>query len=88
MAFIANQLTAMGSLDRPVFDRTGLQGTFDFALEWADEPENRPLGDIPDVSIGAVFLQALREQLGMKLESQKGSVEVLVLDHVEHPSEN
>jgi uncharacterized protein (TIGR03435 family) len=83
LPFIANQLTAMGALDRPVFDQTGLSGTFDFALEWADEP-----ADTNDVPAGATFLQAIREQLGMKLESQRSSVEVIVLDHVEHPSEN
>jgi uncharacterized protein (TIGR03435 family) len=66
-------------LDRPVLDRTGIAGEFDITLEWAFDPgaDNGP-------SIGT----ALQEQLGLKLEAQKGAVEVLVVDHVERPSAN
>jgi uncharacterized protein (TIGR03435 family) len=85
MGFVANQLSAIGQLERPVIDRTGLTGNFDFALEWVSEragadPE-------PDPS-GPTFLEALKDQLGIKLESEKGPAEVIILDHVEHPSEN
>ena len=87
MAFIANLLTSMGSFDRPVVDRTGLAGSFDFALEWAPElqtPGAGPQADLP----GPLFIDAVREQLGLKLDRQKGPVEVLVLDHVQRPSQN
>jgi uncharacterized protein (TIGR03435 family) len=85
MAFIANMLTSMGALDRPLLDQTGLTGSFDFALEWVFQPRGADLRtDLP----GPVFMDAVQEQLGLKLESQKGPAEVLVLDHVERPSQN
>jgi uncharacterized protein (TIGR03435 family) len=85
MDFIASMLVSMGSLDRPLLDQTGLEGTFDFALEWAYQPKGGDLNtDLP----GLGFVDAVREQLGLKLDSQKGTTEVLVVDHVERPSEN
>jgi uncharacterized protein (TIGR03435 family) len=84
MEFIANSLSAMGQLERPVIDRTGLSGNFDFALEWV--PERGP--DLEPDASGPTFLEALKEQLEIKLESQKGPAEVIIFDHVEHPSEN
>jgi uncharacterized protein (TIGR03435 family) len=90
MGFLANQLTAMGRLDRPVLDRTGLSGNFDFALEWAPEPNplQPPGADLQPDLRGPIFQDAVREQLGFKLESQKGAEDVLVVEHVERPSEN
>jgi uncharacterized protein (TIGR03435 family) len=90
MPFIANQLTAMGTLDRPVFDQTGLTGNYDFALEWVPAPVGLQLpgADLLSDPTGPAFLDAVAEQLGLKLVSQKGPAEVLVLDHVEHPSGN
>jgi len=82
MEFVANSLAAQGKLDRPIFDKTGLTGTFDFALEW-----ELAANDQADHS-GPTFLDAVQEQLGLKLDSQKGPLEVLLLDHIEHPSEN
>lgn len=85
MEFIANMLTSMGALDQPILDQTGLAGTFDFALEWVFQPPGTNLQtDLP----GPLFMDAVREQLGLKLESRRGPVEVLVLDHVERPSQN
>ena len=80
-------------LDRPVIDQTGLGRFYDFKLEWTPEPPanlgirggaeaNLPPTNGPDI------FTALREQLGLKLESRKGPVEVMVIDHVESPSEN
>ena len=77
-------------LGLPVLDRTGLRGNFDFALEWTPQPDDplQPNSDfLPDPS-GPSLLQALKEQLGLKLESQRGPAEVMVVDHFEHPSEN
>jgi len=76
-------------LDRPVFDRTGLSGTFDMSIEWAPTlpPGAAPPGFTPDET-GPTFTEALQDQLGLKLVPQTGPVDVLVIDHVEEPSEN
>jgi bla regulator protein blaR1 len=85
IGLIANFLTGAGNLGRPLVDHTGLNGTFDFSVEWTPDPP--PGVDFnPDQS--ATFLEALNEQRGLKLESSKGRVEVIVVDHVERPSEN
>jgi uncharacterized protein (TIGR03435 family) len=79
-------------LNRVVIDKTGETGLFDLHFEFTPN-DSTPLGGQPlpvapagenDVSI----FTALQEQLGLKLESTKGPVEVLIIDHVEKPSEN
>ena len=76
-------------VDRPVFDHTGLDGTFDMSIEWAPRPSGparrRGFTSDPD---GPTFFEALQDQLGLKLAPQTGPVDVLVIDHVEQPSEN
>ena len=75
-------------VDRPVLDRTGLSGTFDFSLEWSLAPDSaQPLGAQTE-DTGPTFLEALQQQLGLRLKSTKGPVDVLVIDHVQHPTEN
>ena len=75
-------------VDRPVFDHTGLAGTFDLSIEWAPRLNGPPpLGFIPDAD-GPTFAEALQDQLGLKLVPQTGPVDVLVIDHVEQPSAN
>jgi len=87
LAFIADTFSAGAGFDRPMIDATGLAGTFDFTLEFA--PERRGSGAAPDVDPpGPTFTEALRDQLGIKLQSQKGLVSVPVLDHLERPSAN
>jgi uncharacterized protein (TIGR03435 family) len=80
------------SVDRKVVDRTGISGVFDFILEFAPElgPGSQPRS-IPSESESSAprsIFTALQEQLGLKLKSQKGPVDVIVVDHVEEPSEN
>ena len=80
-------------LDRPVLDQTGLGQFYDFKLEWAPEPPpGMSAGGGADAGLppasGPDLFTALREQLGLKLESHKGPVEVMVIDHIEKPSEN
>ncbi len=79
-------------LGRNVIDETGLTGTFDIRLKWAIEPlsSGPPApGSAPaaEPTAPSVFT-ALQEQLGLKLEAAKGPVEVLVIDHIEKPTEN
>jgi uncharacterized protein (TIGR03435 family) len=65
---------------RPVEDHTGLEGNFDFQIEWA--PEETP--DSTDPSLFTV----LKEQLGLKLQSAKGTTDIIVIDRLTHPSAN
>lgn len=91
MGFISSSNILMGNLDRPVLDRTGLSGTFDFILEWTPErrePASPGVDSQPDLPVGPTFQQALREQLGLKLDAQKGPIDIIVVDRLEHPSEN
>jgi uncharacterized protein (TIGR03435 family) len=67
-------------LGRTVVDETGLKEAFDIHLEFA--PNNAPDSDSPSI------FTAVQEQLGLRLESAKGPVEVIVVDQVERPSEN
>jgi uncharacterized protein (TIGR03435 family) len=72
-----------------VIDQTGIDGRVDFTLEWVRESMDPapPTARLPDPE-GPTFLQALHDQLGMKLESTKAPLRILVIDHVEQPSEN
>ena len=90
MALLAGALSGLGRLDRPVVDQTGLDGRFDFSIEWAPEPDrpSLPNSDAPADLPGPTFLEALREQLGLKLQSTKAPLQILVVDHVERPSDN
>lgn len=82
-------------VDRKVVDKTGLTGRYDFTLRWTpDRPvpvtsgaDGGPAPPPPDSSGPSIFT-ALQEQLGLKLESQKGPVGTLVIESIEKPSEN
>lgn len=75
-------------IGRPVVDRTGLVGEYDFMLDWAPELvlSNRVIKGSHDIGSPAIG-EALHE-LGFRLQPQKGPVEILAVDHVEKPSEN
>ena len=81
--FLMNPFTG---IDRPIVDRTGLGGTFDLSVEWslARDSAQPPATQVED--IGPTFLEALREQLGLKLKSTKRAVDVIVIDHIERPT--
>jgi uncharacterized protein (TIGR03435 family) len=77
-------------LGRVVVDKTGLAGKYAFTLKWTPDTEAAPAaanGDATDVSGPSIFT-AVQEQLGLKLESSKGPVKILAIDHVEPPSDN
>jgi uncharacterized protein (TIGR03435 family) len=109
------------ALNRPVVDETGLNGTFDFKVEYSPESASptasegqrkteygpgsasptanevqHAANDVQRGEAGAgqpdpdgpAFLNALHQQLGLKLTSAKGEAQILVIDHVEKPSEN
>jgi uncharacterized protein (TIGR03435 family) len=84
---LASTLSRSG-LDRPVIDRTGLAGGFDLHLNVdCDVPESAARSCTIADPTGLSIFTAVREQLGLKLESAKAPVEILVIDHVEQPSE-
>jgi uncharacterized protein (TIGR03435 family) len=93
MELFAKQLASQ--LGRSVVDRTGLTGDFDFALTWTPDagqsmgPKEGTVDSPPPADAsGPTIFTALREQLGLKLEAQKGPVEILVIDRAEKASEN
>lgn len=90
LAFIGDTFGA-GAMGRAMVDQTVMTGRFDFTLEWAQElPQQGRAGvDAPAADItGPSFQDAMRDQLGIKLQARKAPVSVLVVDHLEKPSEN
>ncbi len=89
-------LNLANSLGRPVLDKTGLTGKYDFKLEWSLETLNvssptaatgaeTPAAPEPN---GPSLFAALQEQLGLHLEPQKAPADTLVIDHIARPSGN
>jgi uncharacterized protein (TIGR03435 family) len=78
-----------GTLGIPVLDNTGLKGFYNFKLQFADPRFQRPqsVGQLPVDTRPDIFT-AVQEQLGLELKTQKGPREILVIDHIERPSEN
>jgi bla regulator protein blaR1 len=89
-------------IGRLVVNKTGLKGNYDFTLKWTPDegqgkmfagpkdPGDGRAGEAapPADASGPSIFTALQEQLGLKLESQRGPVETIVIDHVEKPSGN
>ena len=81
-------------LERPVIDRTGLKGIYDFTLTWMpDSSQARGFGDSSQTTLAPVperpsIFTAIQEQLGLELRTARGAVDVLVIDHVEKPDAN
>ena len=80
---------------KTVVDRTGLTGLFEAELRWTPDvpPVNGVPADAPETAQaydhgGPSFTTAIREQLGLRLENRRDSVDVLVIDRIEHPTEN
>jgi uncharacterized protein (TIGR03435 family) len=74
-----------------VIDKTGLKGSYDFTIQWTHEQ----MGSADSASrapsapgLGTTPIEALRDQLGLKLEPGKASLPILVVERVERPSEN
>ncbi len=87
-----------GVMDKPVVDQTGLTDRYDFNLKWTPDdsqfgqfrgtngPMTPPAGDNPNAPPG--LYTAVQEQLGLKIEATRAPDDVIVIDHVEHPSPN
>lgn len=88
LAQLATAISRVAGIDRAVVDRTGLTGTFDVDLSWT--PETRTAaGDASSMPPDAPgFFTAVQEQLGLRLESRRGPVEVFVIAGATRPAEN
>jgi len=78
------------TLDRPTVNKTGLEGKFDFTLDWAPD-ESQYGGEVqraPDDTPLPPLFTAIQEQLGLKLEAKRGDVNAMVIDRVEKPIAN
>jgi uncharacterized protein (TIGR03435 family) len=75
-----------GGRGRIVVDKTNLSGRYDWTLHWTPW-QNLSSGELSE-SKGPSLFTALQEQLGLKLEPTRGKVEVVVIDHIDLPSEN
>jgi uncharacterized protein (TIGR03435 family) len=92
IGYMADMFGQRVDLGRPMIDATGLTGTFDFLLEYAADSRSQVpmapgLDAAPDPD-APTFEQALRDQLGLKLDRRTASMQVMVLDHVEKPAAN
>ena len=85
MPQLANALAQFAR--RPVVDRTGLAGFFDFDLRYAPPARGTPLPDTSADDRPSIFT-AVQEQLGLRLDATRGPVEVLVIDRVDMPTDN
>ena len=88
VSVLAGQLAYI--IGHPVIDKTGLTGIYDFDLKYAKPEEQGGSGKTDNGSAEQApsIFTALQEQLGLKLQSTKGPVKTLVIDHVEKPAEN
>jgi uncharacterized protein (TIGR03435 family) len=87
MKMLADQLSVI--LGRPVSNETGLDGLYDFKLEWTPDLPAQPSPDEPvSATGGPSIFTALTEQLGLRLESRRGPVPVYVIEKIEKPGEN
>jgi uncharacterized protein (TIGR03435 family) len=90
--FLVNQLSQQ--LGRSVVDKTGLTGRYDFTLKWTPDPgglavvHDGPNAPPPADPAGPSIFTAVQEDLGLRLQSTRGPVEVFVIDHVEKPDAN
>ena len=91
-----SQVTAVlqNSMDKPVVDQSGLSGRYDFTVTFTPDPAQAALigGPPPPAAdnrdAAPDLFTAFQQQLGLKLESIKAPVDVMVIDKVEKPSEN
>ena len=91
MDYFAFRLSQL--MDRPVVDLTNLKGGYDFNLAYTRDlppgvPENTQINGAPIDTSGPTVFAAARQQLGLELKAQRGLVDVIVIDHIEKPTEN
>jgi uncharacterized protein (TIGR03435 family) len=86
LALLAAHLGEMGGFDRPVVDQTGLSGTFDLVLEWGADSAAEPRDEM---NRQTYLQEALKDQLGLRLERRKSALDVLLIDTIhQQPTDN
>jgi len=97
MGILADQLTRLNAVGRPVLDRTAIEGNYNFTLRWtADnlpfailhDPDGLGAATAKDESGPSSLFTAIQEQLGLKLEPRKDRFDVIVIDYIDRPSPN
>jgi bla regulator protein blaR1 len=97
MYVLADQLTQLNAVGRPVVDKTGITGNYNFTLRWTADnlpfPILHEVGGLDaatakDENTPSSLFTAIQEQLGLKLEPQKDHSDVTVIDHIDPPSPN
>jgi uncharacterized protein (TIGR03435 family) len=89
VALLAEELAKQ--LDRVILDQTGITGRYDIDLKWTTDDNSTPASNntqFASPDLAPSIFTALQEQLGLRLESQKAQVEVIIIDHIEPPSAN
>ena len=85
-------LTGLAAIPRPVVDQTGLTGLYDFTLHWIHDTNGGATPATTNESVVsdnmASFRHALRDQLGLELRPARAPIDILVIDHIDHPTEN
>lgn len=77
-----------GALDRPLIDKTGLEGTYEYTFDMRKLEDARAAALTNPAVLTDAFLGAIQEQLGLKTKPTKAATEVLVIEHIEKPTEN
>jgi len=88
MPMVAEALANFIGHGRPVVDKSGLTGRFDYVMQWTPETTALPTPNEASDPTSATPLEALRDQLGLKLESMRAVLQTLIIDKLERPSEN
>lgn len=91
MDAIADGIGTMEDIDRPIVNETGVSGNFDFTVEWdarVNHVATNPSPAAQSEPLGNSLFEALRQQVGLQLKAQKGPVDVIVIDHVEQPTQD
>jgi uncharacterized protein (TIGR03435 family) len=89
MAEFVKSGTFAYTVDRPVIDKTGLAGVYNFSMDFSYRPlsATQPEGAASEPTSPDIFT-ALQKQLGLKLEAGRGPIRELIVDHVEQPSQD
>ena len=82
---LSGYLPDFEDVGRPIVDETNLKGTFDFSLSWSPEGNAASPGENNGLSSteGPPFVEAIKQQLGLKLKPTKAPIQIPVVDHLE-----